>query len=165
MWFTVRPDDAHARRTHIKPLAAVRDTASRMSDEAIERVKRGYAAFNRGDLDEAVKDLHPDIEWQVALELPDSPPDNTYRGHEGVMRFWRSWHDTFEGFSVEIEEIIDAGDCVLVVGAVHGRGAVSGADVETPTFPQVWKFADDGRPIRVEMHTSLDEAKEAAGLG
>jgi ketosteroid isomerase-like protein len=136
-----------------------------MSQEAIDRIKRGYEAFNRGDLEAAVQDLHPDIEWRVALDLPDSPPDETYRGHEGVMRFWQSWHGAFEGFSVEIEEIIDAGDAVVVVGGVHGRGAVSGADVATPTFPMVWTLADDGRPIRVEMFQTLEDAKKEAGLG
>ena len=136
-----------------------------MSQEAVDRIKRGYEAFNRGDLEDAVRDLHPDIEWRVALELPDSPPDETYRGREGVMRFWQNWHGTFEGFGVEIEEIIDAGDAVVVVGAVRGRGAVSGANVGTPTFPMVWTLAADGRPIRVEMFPTLEDAKEAAGLG
>jgi hypothetical protein len=37
-------------------------------------------------------------------------------------------------------------------------------DVKTPTFPQVWTFGDDGRPLRVEMYQSRAEALEAVGL-
>ena len=135
-----------------------------MSKEAVERIRRGYEAFNRGDLADAVKDLDPNIEWRIPFQLPDSPPDETYRGHDGVMHFWASWRAAFDDFSVEIEEIIDAGDRVVVLAGVRGRGAVSGADVETPTFPQVWTMGDDGRPIRVEMYRSRAEALEAAGV-
>jgi hypothetical protein len=65
---------------------------------------------------------------------------------------------------MELEEIIDAGDKVIVFGGVRGRGAESGVDVKTPTFPQVWTFGDDGRPLRVEMYQSRAEALEAVGL-
>jgi hypothetical protein len=65
---------------------------------------------------------------------------------------------------MDLVEIIDAGDKVIVFGGVRGRGAESGAEVNTPSFPQVWTFGDDGRPLRVEMYPSRAEALEAVGL-
>jgi ketosteroid isomerase-like protein len=135
-----------------------------MSQEAVERIRSGYEAFNRGDLADAAKDFHPNIEWRVSLQLPDSPPDETYHGPEGVMRFWETWRGAFDDFRIEIEEIIDAGDRIIVFAAVHGRGAGSGVDVKTPSFPQVWSFDEDGRPVRVEMYPSRAEALASVGL-
>ena len=135
-----------------------------MSQENIERIRRGYEAFNRGDLADAAKDFDPNLEWKIPFQLPDSPPDETYRGPEDVIRFWQTWRAAFDDFRIELEEIIDAGDQVIVFGAVRGRGAGSGADVTTPSFPQVWTFGDDGRPVRVEMYPTRAEALEAVGL-
>jgi len=135
-----------------------------MSQEAVERIRRGYEAFNRGDLTGAAKDFDPNIEWRIPFQLPDSPPDETYRGPQGVIRFWETWRAAFDDFCVELEEIIDAGDQVIVIAGVRGRGAGSGAEVRSPSFPQVWTMGDDGRPVRVEMFPSRAEALEAAGL-
>ena len=135
-----------------------------MSQENVERIRRGYEAFNRGDFASAAKDFDPNFEWRIPFQLPDSPPDETYRGPKEVIGFWQTWRSAFDDFHMELEEIIDAGDRVVVFAAVRGRGAESGADVGTPSFPQVWTLRDDGRPLRVEMYTSRAEALEAAGL-
>ena len=135
-----------------------------MSQENVERIRRGYDAFNRGDFADAAKDFDSNFEWKIPFELPDSPPDETYRGPGAVIRFWQTWRAAFPDFRMEIEEIIDAGEKVIVIGGVRGRGAESGVDVQTPSFPQVWTFKDDGRPLRVEMYQSRAEALEAAGL-
>ena len=135
-----------------------------MSQEAVERFAEVYEAFNRGDLTGAAKDFDPNIEWRIPFQLPDSPPDETYRGPQGVIRFWETWRAAFDDFCVELEEIIDAGDQVIVIAGVRGRGAGSGAEVRSPSFPQVWTMGDDGRPVRVEMFPSRAEALEAAGV-
>jgi ketosteroid isomerase-like protein len=135
-----------------------------MSQENVERIRQGYEAFNRGDIFDAAKDFDPNIEWRIPFELPDSPPDETYRGPAAIIGFWKTWRAAFDDFRIELEEIIDAGDRVIVFGGVRGRGAGSGADVKTPSFPQVWTFGDDGRPVRVEMYPSRAEALKAVGL-
>ena len=130
-----------------------------MSRANAERVRAGYEAFNRGDVDAALEGFHPDVEWSVLAMLPDL---EHYRGHEAVRRFWRTWQETFAGFQIEVEELIDVGDRVLVLIAASGRGSGSGAPVRTPTFGQVWTF-DGDLVTRVEMLTE-PEAREAVGL-
>lgn len=131
-----------------------------MSNEDLERIRIGYEAFNRGDFDNALAGMDPEIEWHVLDLLPET---ETYRGPAAVREFWETWSESFEDFHVEPEEMIDAGDKVVVVIRVRGRGRGSGAEVETPSFSQVWTLRD-GRPIRVEMFQSRDAALEAAGL-
>jgi ketosteroid isomerase-like protein len=132
-----------------------------MSQENVEAVLRGYEAFNRGDLDAAVEGFHPEIEWSGPGVLPEKR--EVYRGKEGVRRFWGLWQAEFEDFTVEIEEVIEAGEQVIVMAAVSGTGRGSGAPVRSPTFPHVWTIRD-GQAVRMEMLRTRAEAIKAAGL-
>ena len=132
-----------------------------MSQENVEAVLRGYEAFNRGDLDSAAEGFHPEIEWSGPGVLPEKR--EIYRGIDGVRRFWGQWQAEFEDFTVEIEEVIEAGEQVIVMAAVSGTGRGSGAHVRSPTFPHVWTIRD-GQAVRMEMLRTRAEALEAAGL-
>ena len=115
--------------------------------EAVERVRLGYEAFNRGDLDAALAGLHPDVEWSVLAFLPEA---EVYRGPDGVRAFWEMWFENFEEFQIEVEEIVDVGDRILALIAISGSGRGSGVDVQTPTFAQIWTY-EEGKVTRVEM--------------
>ncbi len=39
--------------------------------------------------------------------------DDVYRGHDGLRRFFREWHEAWENVEYDFEELIDAGDRVL----------------------------------------------------
>ena len=132
-----------------------------MSQENVDAVLRGYEAFNRGDLGAATEGFHPQIEWSGPGVLPEKR--EIYRGVDGVRRFWELWQAEFEDFSVEIEEVIDAGEQVIVMAAVSGTGRGSGAHVRSPSFPHVWTIRD-GQAVRMEMLRTKAEALEAAGL-
>jgi ketosteroid isomerase-like protein len=38
-----------------------------MSQENVERIRRGYEAFARGDVDAVLELLHPDVDWHPAI--------------------------------------------------------------------------------------------------
>jgi ketosteroid isomerase-like protein len=61
-----------------------------MSVENVELVREAFEAFNRGDLEEALERMHPDIEWRTLDAFPDA---GTYRGREEVQEFWHTWRD------------------------------------------------------------------------
>jgi ketosteroid isomerase-like protein len=63
---------------------------------------------------------------------------------------------------VTVEEIIDAGDQVVVVAHHQGRGRASGVDVDT-RFYEVYTLRE-GKVSRVDEYTDRTEALEAAGL-
>jgi ketosteroid isomerase-like protein len=138
-----------------------------VSKRNVEQVLRGYEALNRRDIEAALVGLSPDIVWLAPEALPEG--EREFHGHEGVMEFWRMWHETFEEFRAEIEETTDAGDDVMVMVMVmvmvrlHGRHKDSGAEVVTQSFPHVWTMRD-GEVVRMEMYTNRATALGALGL-
>ena len=131
-----------------------------MSRERVERVLEGYEAFNRGDFEAVIAQLPDDVEWRVLDQFPDQGP---FRGREGVRRFWESWLETFSDFHAEIDEVVDAGDHVIVMTRVVGRGRDSGVEVETPTYAQMWSFRGEDVYL-VTMLPTKEEALAAAGI-
>ena len=90
-----------------------------------------------------------------------SPVDEAFYGIEAVVNFTRAILEDAQ-VTMEAEEIVDAGDGVLV--AVHQRvtGKKSGVPLESRYFT-VWSFRGD-KAIRIESFGERTEALEAAGL-
>ena len=131
-----------------------------MSLENVDLVRRTIGAFNSGDWDASLEYMDEDIEWRAADAVPDQ---DSYFGRDGVRAFWTAWTDNFEGFRLEVEELIDAGDDVVVVTRIRGRGIASGAEVRSNSFAQVARVRD--RKIRRwEIYDRTQDALEAAGL-
>ena len=65
-------------------------------------------------------------------------------------------------FREEKEQLIDAGDKVLALQTIVGRGRVSGVEVRAPGA-LIWTI-QDGRVVRVEVFDDQTEARKAVGL-
>jgi ketosteroid isomerase-like protein len=131
-----------------------------MSQEDLERVRDAYEAFARGDLASALELHDPDIE---IVERPERLDSRTYRGREGVLEAIENWVGQWDDFRMKIEDMIDAGDGRIVAVARHsGRGKLSGAMVEQHIV--YVHTLRDGKAIRWEMFSTLDEAFAAIGL-
>ena len=131
-----------------------------MSEENVELVRRGYAAFNRGDVDAVVADFARDFEYVAMGMIPGIT--GVYRGTEGYKRFMRTFWDEFDDARNEVHEFVDAGDQVLVTQTVHGRGKQSRAEGSW-TFSILWTVRD-GKVVRGQGFASRDQALDAAGL-
>jgi ketosteroid isomerase-like protein len=83
-------------------------------------------------------------------------------GIEEVQRSTRRWLGTFDDYSRNLEEVIDAGDQVVSVMRVRGKGRGSGAPVES-RVAQVWTFRD-GKVVRYRDFPNKADALKAAGL-
>ena len=103
--------------------------------------------------------LDPDVEW---VNPPEAVEPGTRKGLDAFRAAAESVDDTFEGARVDIEEFFDAGDQVVVVATLRGRGRGSGADVERRQG-YVWTLRD-GKAIRFQWFNSAEDALEAAGL-
>src|SRR4051812_39757612 len=127
-----------------------------MSQENVELMRRGFEHWiATGELI-----AYPDLVWDVSnLGWPDQ---QIYLGVEGARQFNAEWADAWDGWQVEVEEYIDAGERVVVVLRQQGRSKATGIPVNM-RFAQVWTFRD-GRAIRMEMYASPDAALEAVGL-
>ena|SRR5215216_4632042 len=105
--------------------------------------------------------LDDEVRWEVGtLDLPDS--EGTWHGPAGVREFFRRWVGTFDEWSYEVGDVIDAGDSVVVRLHQRGRGKGSGVTVGWQ-FWQVWTIRD-GKVVRYTHHAEKDEALEAVEL-
>jgi ketosteroid isomerase-like protein len=131
-----------------------------MSQENVEVVRNFFAMLDRGDA-EAWDLLPPDFEIDLSRRLIDPV---TLRGPYAMRTFYRDLDATWAGGArVEVEELIDAGDKVLVLIRFGGRGKISGAKVEVLVW-NLWTF-HDGEPVGwTYFGENRAQALEAAGL-
>jgi ketosteroid isomerase-like protein len=130
-----------------------------MSQENVEIVKRVIDAGAR-DVDAILALHHPEWEGFIPDEYPVA---GTWRGHDGVRRFMQEWLDSFDQFSIEPGEFIDADDAVVVAVRYRGRGRSSG--IETTDR---WFYAyrlREGKVIGWRPYRERGEALAAVGLG
>jgi ketosteroid isomerase-like protein len=97
--------------------------------DEVGKFRRALEAFNRGDLEAAMQDMDPEVEWFPPEPLPDK---QVYRGYAAVRAWWATLNDVFTDFRIEPGEFRDLGDGVVLVPVrAFGRGKESGAPVES----------------------------------
>ena len=99
-----------------------------MSQQNVEVARRAYAAFNRHDFDTALESLDPNVEWHQITQFPDRA---VYRGREDMReRFWnQQLVEQFGDFRIDVEEFVDAGDHVVMIGHIVAHGSASGVAI------------------------------------
>jgi ketosteroid isomerase-like protein len=129
-----------------------------MAEENVEIVRRMYRAFLGGDFKESLAVFDPEVEFDVSIR----PEGRVYRGHAGLVEAIRTWNGTWEDLTAEIDEIIDAGDHVVLTDQQTGRGKGSGVPLDQQTF---WVYTlRDRKIVHVKWFRTRQEALKAAGL-
>jgi len=115
-------------------------------------------AFNEKGVDGVIPYI--DAEF-VAVTPPDlaSEPD-TYRGPDGIRRWFDSFYEVMDEIRWEPREFHEAGDRVLVEFTLRARGKTTGLDFGQNAV-MLWELRDD-KATRVDLYPTLDEAKAAA---
>jgi ketosteroid isomerase-like protein len=129
-----------------------------MSQENVDRLRASWDAWNRGDFD--VSMLDPEVVFEDTV-LPDSAGE-TYRGPEGVVRGWFRWAESWEEFTTEVEQIVDAGERLVSIHTVQLRGRQSGAAM-TFRYAYIYTLRGD-KVIHIRSYSNPTEALKAAGL-
>lgn len=129
-----------------------------MSDQDVEILRRGFEAFRTGGVEALLPFIHPEFEATTPASLAAEP--DTYRGHEGVRRYFDSFYDAMDEISFELREPTSVGNRVIVPTTLHARGRTTGIEAEQE-FVAAWWFRD-GKAIRSEVYPTLEEAMEAA---
>ena len=130
-----------------------------MSQENVELVRTGYEAWNRGDIGWAMEHLDPQVELHDPPEAPDA---QVWHGHEGYRRQLEQFMGAWQAASLEPEEIVDAGDKVLVRVRYWGRAKNEDIEVEAEVF-HVFTIRD-GKGISIQVYGDEAQARQAAGL-
>jgi len=128
-----------------------------MSEENVKIVQRAFDVFHSGDADraEALATIDPNVVYTPVEDGPSS-------GLSAIRDQFKRWESSWEELVETAEELIDAGDRVVVTALYRGRGQGSGVPVEA-RFYAVYTLRD-GRVVRVDEFTDRAEALEAAGL-
>lgn len=130
-----------------------------MAEDNVEIVKRGFEALHRDGIDAMIDLLDPEFEATVPPELSVEP--DTYRGHEGMRRYFAA----FEGLDevrFEFVDAVGAGDKVVATMRLRAKGTDTGIEVEQLAY-QVWTVRN-GKAVRVEAFADKSAALEAAGV-
>jgi ketosteroid isomerase-like protein len=133
-----------------------------MSHENLEIAMRANAAFNRGNVDDALEFFSPEAELRDLANAPDQA--SVVKGIDAIREAWTLWTAAFDELRADIEEWTEAGDAVI--GAVHwqGRGKASGMSIDVRQF-DVYEFRA-GQIVRATLGlNSIEEALEAADFG
>jgi ketosteroid isomerase-like protein len=132
-----------------------------MSQENVEVIRLLAERINAGTVEDELELIHPDLE----LFPPEDEPEarsGVYRGREGWREYSAFWDESFDHYNVEVDEYIDAGEYVVVVGQVRATGRASGAQVESSA---VWAWrVRDGMGIEFREYGTKEQALEAAGM-
>ena len=133
----------------------------------VEIVRRLYslrgdaASVVRGDFDDIFFDyFDPDVEIVPPRPYPDT--ESSYRGAEGIRRWFRQLDEVWDDWHFEAERLFDAGDRVVAFVRVSGSAKQSGAALAISAAHV--STLRDGRVTRVEVFLDRSEALEAVGL-
>jgi ketosteroid isomerase-like protein len=131
-----------------------------MSQENLDLLMRAFEYVNRtGEiLPEAG---HPDFVWDVTTFRGAIMP-GTFVGVEEINAWLAEWLEGFADWSLDLEEVFDAGDQVVTFVRQKATARQGGPEVEMGVA-QVWTFRD-GLIARMEMYADRSEALEAAGM-
>jgi ketosteroid isomerase-like protein len=129
--------------------------------KSIDVVRSIYRAFAAGDLPAVLGHLDPEIQWNEAEGFPYSD-GNPYVGPEAVVagvfaRLSKDW----DGFRVEVGEIVGGDEVVTMLGRYKGRAKKSGRPLDVQAMHTWWLRT--GKAVRFQQ--MVDTAGVAANLG
>jgi uncharacterized protein len=130
-----------------------------VTDADVEILRRGFAAFSRGDFDEMLDFSAPDMVIYDAEELPGG---GVHRGKAEARAGLEEWRDMFTDLEVVPEAFERFGARILVVFRARGYGKESGIPVDVQ-LANVYTI-EDGLVTEWRSYTSEALARESLGL-
>jgi ketosteroid isomerase-like protein len=122
-------------------------------------MRSAYEAFNRGDIPAVLAAFDPQIEWNEPGG--GRAPRGTFHSAQSVAaEVFSTVPQNFDEFRADVEQAIDAGDHVVVVGRFQGKGK-GGQQLDAP-YAHVWRMRN-GKAVSFQNH--VDAAAWAKGWG
>ena len=130
-----------------------------MTQENVNIIRGLYESFARGDVPGVLGLFAPDVEW-VAAENSPYGAKSPYIGPNAVlenvfMRIGADWED----FSVTVNELINAGEKVVMLGYYNGRYKPTGKQVRAQVA-HVWTL-EGGKVAKFQQYTDTKQFAEA----
>lgn len=122
-------------------------------EQAVERLRYGYEAFNRGDFDESARYLHPDVDWHRVADV-----EQTLEGRDAVRGNMEP--EVWGKQQVELHGLEVIGESIVIDTTFHAEGRGSGIPMDQDGY-HLWKI-NDGFGARFQVFMDRDEAVKAA---
>jgi ketosteroid isomerase-like protein len=129
-----------------------------MSRENIEVVRAALLAFDRSDV---LRGGHWAEDCEFVSITAGQIEGATYRGHEGLRGYEEDRLDAWDELRFEPDEFIDAGERVVVVGLLTGRGRGSGVRVDQRVAVAFELRAR--KIVRAHAYADVEQARETIG--
>jgi ketosteroid isomerase-like protein len=138
-----------------------------MSEENVEVVRKTYELFNDWGVDPRPGGqpellpllLHPEVAFHTYAGAPEA---GVYRGRDAVVEYHERVFGQFESVRIELEELLPAGDRVVVISRQHTVPRGSEAEIVQQVI-DIWTIRD-GLLVERNPFSTRTEALEAAGL-
>lgn len=130
-----------------------------MSDN-LDALKRGYEAFNKGDIDAVLGIFADDIRWE-GPNTDGVPMSGVHEGKQAVAQALGRIGEDFESFDVSPDEFVEQDDTIVVLSHVTAKAKETGEDLKLPGA-EIWRMSD-GKGQRVQ--SLLDTAATLKALG
>lgn len=133
-----------------------------MSMENLQAVRRLYQCFGSGDLQGFEQGVSSDLVWNEAENSPYSG-GNPYRGFAAVRdAVFAAAMSDYEGFRVDLEQLIDGGEYVIGCGRYRGTSRTTGK-VLASQFCHVMHVDSAGKLDRMQQYGDTLQTAEVSG--
>jgi ketosteroid isomerase-like protein len=133
-----------------------------MSEQDVEVVRQGFEALDQGGVEALIELINPEFEFTTPPGLAAEP--DTYKGAEGLRRYFDSFNEVMDEIAFEPGRIEDlGGGKVLAESKLTARGRTTGIEAEQRVV-LVWGVRD-GKASHLWVFGSEDEARTAMAGG
>ncbi len=131
-----------------------------MSEERAEKVLRGFAEYNSGDIDAALAEWAHDAVWDWSNSRGFDA--GVFRGHDEIRAFWLRFRAAFEEVRFEVLDLVELDDDLYIaenVAYIRGR---DGIELQTRSAWLV-RFRG-GEQTSLTLYQTKQDALDAAAL-
>ena len=128
-----------------------------MADANVDVVRRLFDDYAEGGVEAVLQDADENVVIEIPPELSAEP--DTYRGHDGVRRYFGGFEGMIDDVRYEALELTGHGRFVIAHIRLSGRGMSSGLDVDLEAF--VVHELEDGRIVRIRPYADMESAQRA----
>jgi ketosteroid isomerase-like protein len=112
-------------------------------------LEHAFESFGRGDIDAAVDNVDPDIEWEHYLGS-GAPEEGIYRGRDELRALLLRLRESWEDIRVDAREVSERGENEFVVESIiHAKGRSSELELQSACEYAI-KFRE-GKAVRVRF--------------
>lgn len=125
----------------------------------LDVVRELYRSFRERDYEAFLRLCSPDLEW---IQNEGFPRGSTKRGAQAVVeQVFKTFNHDWENWRFDIEEYLDAGETIIVIGTYSGVHRGTGKSMRSPAA-HVYDLAD-GMVTRFRQFTDTKVIWDAMG--